>query len=38
MDREIIRQTYNGYLNNEAIEQEIEQYLNILKNNKINKE
>lgn len=38
MDREIIRQTYNGYLNNEAIEQKIEEYLNILKNNEINKE
>ncbi len=38
MNREIIKQAYNGYLNNDVIESRIEEYFNVLENNKLNKD
>ena len=38
MNRELISQTYNGYLNNEAIIKRIEEYVNVIENNKLSKD
>lgn len=38
MNRELISQTYNGYLNNEAIIKRIEEYVNVIENNKLTKD
>ncbi len=38
MDKETIFKTYNGYLNNETIVKRIEEYLNVIENNKLSKD